>query len=368
MDALATAPTPDGRHKSAPDGRWTLTRCCAELLLLAGFVLPVRTLLPRAQRTVPHSAEYCAALLGVLLAGSYYVLTVLLRRLRRGRVAGRKDAETALNVALRRAAPAVVAAAVILVPYALATYPGWVVLTAVLAGGVGLLEWLSYRSRSGRAVPDGACEAPSASQADRIDDLRRFARRHGLPDAHIVLADDDNRASAAYLPTRPGATFVVTGRLIELLSPAELRAAFAHEVAHHELGHSPKAAAAGLLRKLAAVMAVACLLATTAPTDSAPWALVRLGPVVLLGWYLAYLLLAPLVLAYQRRQEAQAHRRALEMTGDGEASVSGLRKIASANDCAREPAWWEKWLLLGSPSLSEAVALAERYAADKSDS
>ena len=115
-------------------------------------------------------------------------------------------------------------------------------------------------------------------------------------------------------------------------------------------------------------MAVACLLATTAPTYSAPWELIRLGPVVLLGWYLAYLLLAPLVLAYQRRQEAQAHRRALEMTGDGEASVSGLRKIASANDCAREPAWWEKWLLLGSPSLSEAVALAERYAADKSDS
>ena len=203
--------------------------------------------------------------------------------------------------------------------------------------------------------PEGLCDPLAA--------LRDLARRRGLREFRVVSADGGERPVAGYLPTRPGPTFYVTRALVRLLGPAELRVAFAHELGHHERRHCAKALVASTVRKLSALAVTAGALAAGQPAYPAEWELTHVAPLVLLTWYLAYLAVTPLLLAYERHQEMQAHRRALEITGDPEAYVSAMRKIAAATGCDREPSWWETWLCTPSPGLSEVLGLAEPSAA-----
>jgi STE24 endopeptidase len=138
---------------------------------------------------------------------------------------------------------------------------------------------------------------------------------------------------------------------------SQRRAVFAHELAHHVLGHSLRTAAAQRLIAAGGAGVSACVL----------W--FRLGAV---GWSSAAFMLAllvlvervwellwaPVLLAWSRRQERQAHRKALEMTGEPEAYAAAMRRLAG-RDGTVSPS--RAGPAASHPTLHEVLELTEDF-------
>ena len=170
----------------------------------------------------------------------------------------------------------------------------------------------------------------------------------------IVLDAARPGAAAAYAPTRAKPTFLLTRELVDLLAPAELLAVFAHELAHHQLGHAGKTVFAGMLRKFVSVAAVAGVLVFARGGGPSEADVVRVAPAVLLGWAVAYLLAGTVAGAYERLQERRAYRLALEMTDDPDSLRTAVSKIVEHNGHAG-----------GNGLLWGVLGVIERYTAQR---
>ncbi len=138
-----------------------------------------------------------------------------------------------------------------------------------------------------------------------------------------------------------GNVVVLTDLLLERLTRREVNAVLAHEVGHLAGGHPRRLSLVGTLALVPGIVAVLAL----------PSSLVGLG-LLLAGWYVS--------MAHRRHLEFDADRRAVALSGDGEALIAGLVKLASV---ARLPVRWSRWtgMLLTHPSVeSRARALAAR--------
>jgi Zn-dependent protease with chaperone function len=110
------------------------------------------------------------------------------------------------------------------------------------------------------------------------------------------------------------------------LSGAARRALYAHELAHHACGHPLKSRLVSGGITLTGALGISWLAWSrmhASGVGSLPGVL-GLGVFLLLLWEAAW---SPLVLAWSRRQERQAHRRALEMTGDPEGYREAMARL-----------------------------------------
>ncbi|HAU37537.1 MAG TPA: hypothetical protein DCX07_07435 [Phycisphaerales bacterium] len=245
---------------------------------------------------------------------------------------------------------------------ALATPPlAWPVgalAAAVLAAAVWML--LAPARGSPRPLDALATDAPGG---EPFDALRALAAEAGLPGLRLRLLPPDERGEMFALAYRlAGKPTVLLGRdLPARLDPAELRACFAHELAHLRLRHAMWDTLSALPTFLLAfLLAGAALLLD--PDGNWHTHLDQAFAPILLALWLAGAVAHPLRLWLSRAQERQAYRWALKATGDPRAFLAAVRKLAGANLASPAPAGLlEKLLYETHPALAEVESLAAAH-------
>lgn len=202
------------------------------------------------------------------------------------------------------------------------------------------------------------------------DGLRRrlldLAARAGVPVVGVWVADQSRKsrtANAALAGLGRTRRIVLFDTLVRDFAPDEVEAVLAHELGHH-VGRD-------LWRGLGVQAAVTVLALWVAdrllrlgvgwldlrgPADPAglPWlALVLLG---------VGLVATPAVNGFSRRLERQADDFALATTGDADAFVRALERLAALNLAERRPPRWKEVLLFSHPSIERRIARARRAA------
>jgi Zn-dependent protease with chaperone function len=174
-------------------------------------------------------------------------------------------------------------------------------------------------------------ESEPAPRTDRtLPKLQQFAADLGHPDVAVLQADR-SAAPHCWLDIRGGRSVITLSRaLLEAAPPRVLRAAVAHELAHHEADDLRRASLLGesavVLAALPA-LAVVRLLVGPVPDwpgllSALPWAL---------GAYWAALSAAFLAIrAWERHTERRANRRAMEQLDDPAAVVETVAMVSAA--------------------------------------
>jgi len=195
---------------------------------------------------------------------------------------------------------------------------------------------------AGRPPPAG-CTGVLAGQQDRpaavrseLADFVSLAERRGMKGLQMAVlpgTGEEFRAGSFPLPTHP-AIFLSQG-MAGLLDRRELRTVLAHELAHLELKHTPKALLGAAGAELAALAAVVCVVLWQRPISAGWPGAVSMTPHVILTWLVCRLALALPAGALLRRQELAADRLAARITGDPQAFVSACGKLAARKGAGR---------------------------------
>jgi Zn-dependent protease with chaperone function len=197
-------------------------------------------------------------------------------------------------------------------------------------------------------------------RATRLDrpglaaDLARVVAKSRAAEPRLYRAGPrgGRMVNAFALPGLPRASVLFTDDLLDLFSPDETAAVFAHELAHLE--HFDRRR---LLLRVAALLALAGLAAFAVPL-LASHAPAHAGWITA-GWALAVLVALPAGLVAHRGHEAESDRRAVELCGDPEALVRALVKL---HTLAILPRRWSVDVERGSthPSLARRVQAIRR--------
>lgn len=197
--------------------------------------------------------------------------------------------------------------------------------------------------------------------------LMELARRVGVAVVGVWVADQSRKSRAANAAlTGLGKTrrILLFDTLITHFTPPEIESVLAHELAHHVHGDVRR----GLL------VQGAVLLATFWVAD---WFLrlgsVRFGfqgpqdpaglPLLALILLLLGLVAAPLVNGFSRRIELQADTFALRITGNPQAFIGAMERLASLNLAERRPNRLKEFFLYSHPSIDRRIDMARRMAA-----
>lgn len=236
-------------------------------------------------------------------------------------------------------------------------WPAWAV--AVLAVLAARRELTRLYLRPMPAVlREALAEAPHKD----AQPLRELARRNGLVAPAVLFWPVDwppQGLLAVHYVIQGRPIFLLGDALRVLLSPAEVRSVFAHELAHHLLRHVKRSAVAlAAADVLAGAVAVAAAGGMALPRG-AGWPLVLQAAEILLVWAGARACLQVALNALGRRQELHADRKALQLTGDREAFLSASRKLAARRGADKDPPRLLHWLLADAPTLRQRLAAIE---------
>jgi len=84
-------------------------------------------------------------------------------------------------------------------------------------------------------------------------------------------------------------------------------------------------------------------------------------PLLIVAMTIVGLITMPLTNGWSRWREVKADEYALRTTGNPEAFVSAMTRLANQNLADAEPPAWIEFLLHSHPSISKRVAMAENY-------
>jgi STE24 endopeptidase len=191
--------------------------------------------------------------------------------------------------------------------------------------------------------------------------LDRLAARAGTRTALRIYqwggAEDTRRAHAALVGFGRTRRVLLSDSLLASCADEEIEVVVAHELAHHVHGDLWKHAVGrlGLLLIAFALINLALihigpLFDMRGPGDPAAWPLMTLiaGAV--------FVLTSPLTLAWSRRDERRADRYALKLTGNADALLSVLRRLAALNLAEERPSRVAEVFFASHPSFAERVA------------
>jgi STE24 endopeptidase len=196
--------------------------------------------------------------------------------------------------------------------------------------------------------------------------LDRLATRAGTRAALRVYqwggAEETRRAHAALVGFGRTRRVLLSDSLLASCADDEIEVVVAHELAHHVHGDLWKHALGRWVLLVAAFALTHVLLAQLGPAfalrgpvDPAAWPLMTL----ILG--AVFVLTSPLTLAWSRRDERRADRYALTLTGNADALLSVLRRLAALNLAEERPSRVAEVFFASHPSFPERVAAIRRW-------
>jgi len=199
--------------------------------------------------------------------------------------------------------------------------------------------------------------------------LDRLAERAGARTALRVYqwgaSDETRRAHAALVGFGRTHRVLLSDSLLASCDDEEIEVVVAHELAHHVHGDLWKHAigrlalliiAFGLTNAILTVLGPT--LALRGPADPAAW------PLMTLTIGVVFVLTSPLMLAWSRRDERRADRYALTLTGNAEALLSVLRRLAALNLAEERPSRVAEVFFASHPSFPERVAAIRRWSGE----
>jgi STE24 endopeptidase len=261
---------------------------------------------------------------------------------------------------------AIALGSVAIVLIAVALTPTWWWIAAAVGVWLGLLSLTTATplllARFARMVP---LQRPALSA--RLD---RLAARAGARTALRVYqwggSDETRRAHAALVGFGRTRRVLLSDSLLASCADDEIEVVVAHELAHHVHGDLWKHALGRLALLTIAfgltqltLVAVGPAFALRGPADPAAWPLMTLTVGAL------FVLSSPFTLAWSRRDERRADRYALKLTGNAEALLSVLRRLAALNLAEERPSRAAEVFFASHPSFPERVAAIRRWAAEQ---
>ena len=262
------------------------------------------------------------------------------------------------RTALVTSASWVVAAVVVYSAIGYWTTRWWLVVGAAFAAGTVALAIF------GPILLRPALRARPLQRPELAARLEALARRAGAPiiGVHEWPAGETSRANAALVGVGSGRRVLLSDTLVEDYSDAEIEVVLAHELAHHVHRDIWKAIAFR-----AAVVCGACWVAQLMLVELGP-ILGLSGPADVAGLPALALCVGTVVLAalpaanlQSRRHERRADRFALDVTGNYEAFVSGLRRLGTQHLAEERPTRFVKWCFYSHPPVADRVAAARRH-------
>ncbi len=257
---------------------------------------------------------------------------------------------------------AIVLGAVAIVLLAVAVSPAWWWFVAACGIWIGQLLLTTIMpvllAMFARMVP---LQRPALSA--RLDLL---ATRAGTRTALRVYqwggTEETRRAHAALVGFGRTRRVLLSDSLLASCADDEIEVVVAHELAHHVHGDLWKHAIGRWVLLVAAFALTHVLLAQLGPAfalrgpaDPAAWPLMTL----ILG--AVFVLTSPLTLAWSRRDERRADRYALTLTGNADALLSVLRRLAALNLAEERPSRVAEVFFASHPSFPERVAAIRRW-------
>jgi STE24 endopeptidase len=202
---------------------------------------------------------------------------------------------------------------------------------------------------------------------ERLVALGRRANAHVSGVFEWRLGDRTRKANAALAGLGRTRRILLSDTLLSDHSDDEIEVILAHELAHH------------VHHDIWSGMAIDAAL-TTLGFFAADRVLVMIGPwlglsgkadlagmpLVVLAAGAVAVMLAPISHAISRRHERRADRYALEMTGNADAFVSAMKRLAVQNLAEERPSRLTEVLFHSHPSSSARIAAARRWTAARS--
>jgi STE24 endopeptidase len=196
--------------------------------------------------------------------------------------------------------------------------------------------------------------------------LDRLAERAGTGAALRIYqwggAEETRRAHAALVGFGRTRRVLLSDSLLASCADEEIEVVVAHELAHHVHGDLWKHAVGRLVLLIGAfalcqltLKYVGPIFEIRGPSDPAAW------PLMLLIAGSVFVLTSPLTLAWSRRDERRADRYALNLTGNADALLSVLRRLAALNLAEERPSKVAEVFFASHPSFTERVAAIRRW-------
>lgn len=195
--------------------------------------------------------------------------------------------------------------------------------------------------------------------------LEALAGRLGVPVLGVYtwkLADRTRKANAALAGLGRTRRILISDTLLAEHSDDEIEVVLAHELAHHVHGDIWTSLAvegvllgAGLAVANVTVGVVAGMFGLTGPGD------VAMLPVIALSASAVVAVLRPLANAVSRAHEWRADRFALEVTGNGPAFISAMRRLGAQNLAEEQPPKLVELLFYTHPPMAARIAEARNF-------
>lgn len=313
---------------------WRLILAAGEVLWLVAAAAVEMLLLRRVTSPSGGPLQY-TALAAAVLAGGYLAARIAMsvfyrRSATRLPAAERAELPRAGDLMDefddRRVTRAAMILAAVLLCHAFFSGPAWMATAVLLAGVLTALEYSV--DRDGRELPARPVAEEELATDPKLAAVARLAREQGREDVELMLHDEPMPGTpAVILPGGGPPRIWLSAAAVDDLSSDELRAAAAHELAHLESRHPRRRLLATAGSRLVSVAGLCELLwLTRAP--GRPAATAALLPTAALGWYLLRAAGTIAEKAHRRAQERQAHRRAVEMTGDAAGYLGLMAKLS----------------------------------------
>lgn len=195
--------------------------------------------------------------------------------------------------------------------------------------------------------------------ADRLSALSGKAGVRVLGIYEWVLGAKTRRANAALAGSGSTRRILVSDTLLADYTDDEIEVILAHEIGHHVHRDIPKTLAVEFLLLLVSLHAASVILDVSwrALGLAAPWD-IRGLPLLLLTAGGVLVGATPIVNALSRRNERQADRFALALTGRNDAFVSAMRRLGSQNLVEESPSRAAVWLFHTHPPIEERIEAA----------
>jgi STE24 endopeptidase len=199
--------------------------------------------------------------------------------------------------------------------------------------------------------------------ADLARRLMDLAKRSGTFVRGVFQFDMSKRtrqANAGLTGLGNTRRIVIGDTLLKEFTPDEIETVMAHELGHQVNKDIPLGILFGSLTTLLGLFLASLglnwgvkSLAFTGPADIAAF------PLFLIVMGLYGFVTMPLENGFSRWRERRADEYSLQLTHNGEAFASALRRLANQNLSEADPEPWVEWLLYSHPALGKRIAMAE---------